>query len=224
MDNFVKSGNVVHEMYPQSDSCPYNFACSPSVASRCGFTTEQGRRDWLLFSHGNLSAESSIRISNSFEAQLGSTAPLYFWQLHSLLGDKPIIDIVTKFYESIFEDDEDVLFRRTFTQTGTVRQHVANTSSYWIDAMGGGATYDGGDYKLHILHMANAEEFMNARGASRWVFHMSKSLLKFKDKLNSIDMRIFPCIVEFLRVKMMKYARDHEWVFNESDFDSLREE
>lgn len=223
MDNFVHSGgSVVNELYPQPGSCPFGSASSAKHQSRCGFTTEQGRRDWLIFAYGELSAESTKKISNSFEADMDPCAPLYFWQIHSLLGDEPIIAIVRTFYESIFTD-EDALFRRTFIQTGTVGQHVTNTSSFWIDVMGGGATYDGGDYKLDILHTANAEEFMNAKGASKWVLHMTKSLLHHKDQLNRIDVRIYPCIVEFLRVKMMKYARDHEWTFNDSDFNTLRE-
>ena len=35
------------------------------------------------------------------------------------------------------------------------------------------------------------------------------------------DGRVKPCIVDFLRTKMVKYAKQHSWEFNEHDFEGL---
>ena len=41
------------------------------------------------------------------------------------------------------------------------------------------------------------------------------------DLCSATDGRVKPCIVDFLRTKMVKYAKQHSWEFNEHDFDGL---
>ena len=37
--------------------------------------------------------------------------PLYYWQVYSLLGPDPLVAIVRRFYEFVFDDDEDPAFK-----------------------------------------------------------------------------------------------------------------
>ena len=93
-----------------------------------------------------------------------------------------------------------------------------------MDAFGGGQYYHGGDYRLQFHHQHNAGQVMNDRGASRWMYHMSKTILQkgYVQKFNSIDVRILPCIIDFLHAKMVKYAQDFSWKFDNAPFEDLR--
>jgi len=98
-------------------------------------------------------------------------------------------------------------------------------SCFRADAFGGGPYYHGGDYRLNFHHQNNAEDVMNAAGATRWMHHMKHALLVkgHANRFNALDRRIFPCIVDFLDVKMQKYAVEHKWTFDKKPFDELRE-
>ena len=65
---------------------------------------------------------------------------------------------------------------------------------------------------------------MNEQGATRWMYHMSKTILNkgYVQKFNSMDVRILPCIIDFLHAKMVKYANDFKWKFDNSPFEDLR--
>lgn len=55
-------------------------------------------------------------------------------------------------------------------------------------------------------------------GAERWMFHMRAQLQATEREWNKIDERIYPCVVDYLHIKMQKYAAVHRWEFQESDF------
>jgi truncated hemoglobin YjbI len=162
------------------------------------------------------------------EADPDTSKPLYYWQLYSVIGTEPILSFIAEFYTRIFEDPQD-WFRTAFTGVDERKEaHIKAQSNYWIDVFGGGRVYWGGLSRLGFHHSSNhAEHVMNERGAKRWMWHMKHAirsydfnnqnppqLLLFKD-----DPRIVPTLVEFLRVKVLMYAKEHEWDFDDTDFD-----
>jgi truncated hemoglobin YjbI len=140
----------------------------------------------------------------------------HFWQLYSLIGSEPIVDFVQDFYERIFADDEAEWFRSVFVKVARLDHHVATQAAYWIDAMGGGRCYHGGNYRLSFHHHHNASEIMTASGTKRWMYHMRRALSSYR---KFTDPRIKPCIMDFLKTKMMTYAQEFEWDFDERDFE-----
>lgn len=140
--------------------------------------------------------------------------PLHFWQLYSRIGKEPIIELITDFYTRVFDDHDHPWFRDAFTRLAPLEHHIITQSQFWMDAMGGGRCYHGGEYRLHIHHQHNASTVMTAAGAQRWMVHMRAAL----DGIEFDDPRVKPCIMEFLRTKMMKYADQFAWDFDESDF------
>ena len=141
---------------------------------------------------------------------------MYFWQLYSLIGHEPIIDIVTDFYTRVYNDTEATWFRDAFTRIASKDHHIATQVMYWVDAMGGGRVYHGGNYRLRFHHEHNAGHVMTAKGATRWMYHMRGALIAYP-KFD--DPRVMPCIASFLKTKMPKYAEEFDWKFDESDFD-----
>ena len=188
----------------QRGGCPFS--------SGKGYATDQGRMDWLR-AHGLAERD----VSTSLDANPDPSAPLYYWQIHSLLGPRRIEDLVTNFYRRVYADFEDTHFRTAFTQISGIEHHIATQTAFWIDVMGGGRAYHGGDFRLNFHHTHNAASVMNAAGATRWMYHMGNALCE--TNFSDVDARIKPCIVDFLRVKMKKYASQHGWRFNEADFD-----
>ena len=178
-----------------------------------GYSTKDGRLQYLV-EHG-ISDSNAKTISSSVEADMDRSKPLYFWQLYSLIGHEPIIEIVKDFYKRVYADDEESWFRNAFSRIGGVEYHVQAQAMYWIDAFGGGKVYHGGSYRLSFHHHHNASEVMNAIGARRWMHHMRGALESQKFE----DPRVLPCIVDFLSTKMKTYAKEHEWEYDESDFD-----
>ena len=181
-------------------------------ASNSGYATADTRQDWLK--HKGIIADESML---SLEADSDTSKPLYFWQIYSLIGHRPILHIVRDFYLRVFDDSDDPEFRITFTRLGGVEYHIQRQAAYWIDSMGGGRFYHGGNHRILFHHTYNAEKVMNATGAARWMFHMRGAINAF-DFSRFQDARIKPCIVDFLKVRMMKYAFEHDWIFDESDF------
>lgn len=137
------------------------------------------------------------------------------------MGKRPIIQIVQFFYQRIFNDHDEPWFRAPFVRISGIEHHIATQVAFWIDAFGGGHAYHGGDARLNFHHERNAVTIMNARGAKRWMHHMTATLLELN--FDHIDKRVMPCIVDFIRTKMIKYAEHHEWKFDDSDFSALIE-
>ncbi len=134
--------------------------------------------------------------------------PLYFWQLYSILGDKPLEKLVGKFYENVFKDEED-WFREAFEQTGDIEYHIKGQCDFWLDAMGKGPTYKGGYGKLKLKHKL-VEEVMTEKGGKRWMYHMKNTLQELKPNLE-YDRRIVPCIQDFLDFFMKKYSIEFDF-------------
>jgi hypothetical protein len=130
-------------------------------ASSEGYATSSGREDWI---NANGQGSKSKNVPTSLEADSDPNAPLYYWQLYSLMGPKPIQDIVTRFYKKVYADDENPDFRSAFSEISDVEHHIETQTSYWVDAFGGGRVYHGGDYRLNFHHEHNAGQVMNAAG------------------------------------------------------------
>lgn len=186
----------------------------------CGYTTVQGRLDWLK-AHGITNSEAVKKISSSLFADPDLDAPLYYWQLFSILGQGNIVNIVSNFYERVYADNEERWFKKAFSDISDMDHHVQTQAAFWIDAFGGGKYYHGADGRLNYHHHYNAEAVMNAKGATRWMHHMRLAVLDMKPTYDAIDKRITPCIVDFLRTKMLKYADVHGWKFDNKDFEGL---
>mmetsp|Transcript_24100 Transcript_24100/g.41271 ORF Transcript_24100/g.41271 Transcript_24100/m.41271 type:complete len:226 (+) Transcript_24100:163-840(+) len=189
-----------------------------------------GRSDYLFHFYkvvdddGNRDGDTNVPTRSPI-ASRNIEDPLYPWQIYSLIGTKPILQIVTDFYERVFDDTENDWFRGVFVDVAPLNHHIQTQAAYWVDAMGGGKYYHGGNYRLTFHHTHNAREIMNAKGAKQWMHHMKGALLAVKDKsVFANDPRILTCIVSFLEAKMRTYATDHGWEFDESDFIFLRNE
>ena len=189
----------------------------------CGHTTVQGRLDWLG-AHG-IKADKADTISNSLVADLDTQKPLYYWQLFSLLGQDRIHAMVKTFYKHVYADKEAPWFREAFEAVSTMEHHITTQTQFWCDAMGGGKYYHGGDYRLKFHHTNNADAVMNAKGAQRWMYHMRRAVAENeqnpKASFAKVDPRILPCLKDFLHTKVMKYAQQHRWDFDNSDFDKF---
>ncbi|CAB9512415.1 Bacterial-like globin [Seminavis robusta] len=201
----------------------------------CPFQSKRGyvdaRRDYLNHFHKTTNdyddEEENPRDlpTESLVASTNLDDPLYFWQLHSIMGPKPVVDIVTNFYNRVFEDTENPWFRDVFERVAPKYHHIRTQVAYWVDAFGGGKIYHGGNFRLTFHHLNNANKIMNAQGAKRWMFHMRSALLhgQKQHRIFQDDPRVFPCIVLFLEVKMQMYAKEHRWRFDASDFEPLKQ-
>lgn len=185
-----------------------------------GCTTMHGRADWFEF-HGVTDPKTIEDIGTSLFANPDLDAPIYFWQLYSILGTKPLEAILENFYGRIFDDEEQHMFKQAFVDNGEIDHHVRTQVYYWIDAFGGGEFYYGSEGRINFHHLCHAEQVMDAKGATRWMFHMKRALQDNTPALEAIDPRALPCIYDFIRTKMMKYAIFHKWDYDDSDFDGV---
>lgn len=207
-----------------------SLRCSPLGQPRhnakCGYTTMQGRKDWLV-AHGVTQEKDIAAVAESLEADRDPHAPLYYWQLFSLLGLDRIHAMVTLFYQRVYADEEEEWFREAFVRISNMEHHITTQTQFWVDAMGGGKYYHGGDYRLTFHHEHNAESVMNARGAQRWMHHMRLAVADNErnpaTSFAAIDPRVLPCLKDFLRTKMLKYSKQHDWKFDNSDFEQFPE-
>lgn len=135
--------------------------------------------------------------------------PLYFWQLYSILGEKPLIMLITRFYEKVFDDTEEPWFKNAFEETGDIHYHIKGQCDFWLDVMGKGKTYDGGYGKLKLKHKL-ASDVMTEKGAERWMFHMKQTLQELRPNLD-YDRRIIPCIDDYLNYFMKKYSVEFDF-------------
>lgn len=131
--------------------------------------------------------------------------PIQFWQLYSVLGQDRIVGIVGDFYQRVFADED--WFRAVFARVGGVNHHIGTQASMWIDVMGGGPYYHGGEFRLNFHHTHNAHQLMDEKGARRWVKLMVETLDASTDHMTD-DVRVRPSINTFLTYFFGKYAID----------------
>ena len=177
-----------------------------------GFSTVETRKEYLEIKKLNESA-----VPDSLDGDLDTTKPLYYWQLYSIIGEDPIFDICTDFYNSVFADEDNPWFRRVFEKANPKKRHIYAQVGYWLDTMGAGQNYPGGSGRLSLHHYKNADQIMNAKGAKHWMYHMKIALKKNHHHFQR-DPRVLPCLVDFLETKMKSYADLHDWEFDDSDF------
>lgn len=171
-----------------------------------GYTTCILRKEFMETIHPDLREDPKIITLNGHE---NDTNNLYFWQLYSILGEDRITQLITDFYENVFNDTEDQFFSKVFKEFGTLEYHIKGQTNFWLDAMGGGKRYPGGEYRIKRHHDL-AKKIMNLKGALRWLQHMKNSLNKATTDLTD-DPRVKPCIIEFINFFMKKYGEEYQF-------------
>ena len=204
-----------------SVACSVAGTSSASLHSTAlGYTTLQGREDWLK-AHDITHPDAVKVISTSLMADKDLSKPLYYWQLFSIMGFEKIRNIVSTFYDRVYNDMDEIWFREAFERISDVHHHISTQTAFWVDTFGGGRYYHGADGRLNFHHSQNAASVMTERGAKRWMHHMRLTLKDHLGELNALDRRILPCLVDFLKTKMYKYSYLHSWNFDPSDFEGI---
>jgi len=103
------------------------------------------------------------------------------------------------------------LLRSVFDEAAPQEHHINAQVAYWMDAFGAGRSYHGGEHRLNFHHTYNAPSIMNVKGATRWMHHMTVTLMQLlqEGRFSQYDPRVFGCIVTFLETKMRTYAMQH---------------
>lgn len=174
------------------------------------------RQDYLKF-HPDVEDAAT----ESIEADMDTSKPLYFWQIYSIWGKDPITDICTAFYDSIYaidDNSEDASLKQEFERLEPKKHHIKAQISFWVDSMGGGKEYPGGTDRLIYHHEFKAERVMNAKGAKHWIRHMKIAIQQSYDPHFQKDPRILASVIAFLETKMKSYAEMHSWEFDPNDF------
>ena len=183
----------------------------PKYPTQHGYMTEKIQRDYITsaIARDLLPAEAH-RMPDilSLTASEDAEQPVQFWQLHSVLGQQPIVRLVQDFYGRVFQQED--WFTSVFKRVGGVEHHVATQASMWVDVMGGGPYYHGAEFRLNFHHTHNAMALMNDKGADLWARLMVETL-DASDDLRSADPRIRRSINTFLAFFMAKYAEDFEF-------------
>ena len=150
------------------------------------------------------------RVANivSLSAPKDIEKPIQFWQLYSVIGENRIVGIVKNFYERVFDDEK--WFSSVFAQIAGIQHHINTQSSMWIDVMGGGFYYQGGEYRLNFHHTHNAFNLMNQKGAQRWMKLMVETL-NDSSKYMTEDKRVRISINTFLTHFFGKYAEEFKF-------------
>jgi len=199
-------------------------AAENSPEPRYGFLTQHVKERFLQSQvRAGLLPESVLtdeRI-NSLQANPDISEPLYFWQIYSLTGRRPIRRLVERFYKRVFEDKDAPWFKAGFESTfegeesnvQDYRYHITAQSLMYIDCFGGGRMYFGAEKRLAVHHeKQRASLVMNARGARQWFAYMRAALDESEQaELNAIDPRIRVAINTFLTSFMEKYAKDYDF-------------
>lgn len=183
----------------------------PSYPTSNGYLTETIRNQYISKAvDKKLLPENAYRLAHliSLEASNDESRPIQFWQLYSVLGQDRIVDIVHSFYKRVFDDEE--WFSSVFAAVGGIGHHVNTQASMWVDVMGGGLYYHGGEFRLNFHHTHNAMALMNDKGAERWVKLMLQTLNDPSLDLTD-DSRVRPAINTFLAHFMTKYADDFQF-------------
>jgi len=147
--------------------------------------------------------------------------PLYFWQIYGLTGRQPILDLLTSFYDSVYDDDDPEYrdFRAAFENSSSKKYHVNVQTVMYCDCFGGGRLYFGGERRLDTHHRdTGAADILDGRGARRWAYHMRRGLDDRAPHLNAVDPRIRGAIGTFLMFFMDKYASQFDFDASEIDF------
>lgn len=178
----------------------------PSFTPDVGHMTESIRRQYIEKAiAGKQLPRGAHRMPQilSLTASNDSRQPIQFWQLYSVLGEQRIVKLVSKFYQLVFADED--WFSSVFARVGDLNHHINTQSAMWIDVMGGGAAYHGGEFRLSFHHNHNALRLMNDRGAKRWVQLMAQTLNDASLDLTT-DPRVRPAINTFLAYFVDRYA------------------
>jgi len=149
----------------------------------------------------------------SLEASNDTKKPIQFWQLYSVLGQDPIVGIVSNFYQLVFANEK--WFSTVFAQVGDVNHHIGTQASMWLDVMGGGPYYHGAEYRLNFHHTHNAHMLMNEKGAKRWSKLMVQALESSQNFMTD-DPRVRLSINTFLTYFFAKYANDFNFKSHET--------
>ena len=173
-----------------------------------GFITNQYRNEYIE-TKLTKDAYNQNHIMTMY-ADENTTNILYFWQLYSILGEDRIYLFIKNFYERIFDDTSDMLFRNTFKNLGTIEYHIKGQQQFWMDLMGGGKHYAGGEPRL-TRHHDFAKDIMNKKGAAKWLNHMGNTLNSSLVDLSD-DVRVKRCIIDFVFFFMQKYAKQYNFV------------
>ena len=152
----------------------------------------------------------------SLNASVNIEDPIYFWQLQSVIGKKRIKDIITHFYQNVFDDVKAPWFRDFFVDLGPLEYHVNSQTRFWWDLTGPGNEYTGGMKRLKLKHKL-AKEVMTDDGSARWMYHFMKALRQ--SDLGNQPVRVIVCIIDFINFFMKRYATEFD--FNFIDFNKL---
>lgn len=180
----------------------------PNYPTRHGYMSEKIQRDYILAATAQkLLPVDAHRMADiiTLNAPNDLSKPIQFWQLYSVLGQDRIVAIVRNFYERVFADEE--WFTSVFARVGGVEHHIMTQASMWIDVMGGGPAYHGGDFRLNFHHTHNAMQLMTDRGAERWT-RLMLDTLDACDRHMTDDPRVRPALNTFMNFFMGKYAQE----------------
>lgn len=188
----------------------------PEFPTRPGYMTEKIQRDYIQAAVAKeLLPTQAHRMADivSLTAPSDVSKPIQFWQLYSVLGQDPIVELIQSFYHRVFEQDD--WFRAVFERVGGINHHINTQASMWIDVMGGGPYYHGAEFRLNFHHTHNAMQLMNDKGAALWSSLMLETL-DASSHLIANDPRIRTSINTFLSFFMGKYA--DEFAFENRSF------
>lgn len=188
----------------------------PDFSTRSGYLTESTRDKYIssAIAKGILPKDAH-RMAEliSLSAPIDETKPIQFWQLYSVLGKDRVVRIVAAFYARVFDDED--WFRSVFERVGPLNHHINTQAAMWLDVMGGGPYYHGGDFRLNFHHTHNAIQLMNEKGAKRWVALMVETLDSSQKHMTD-DSRVRPSINTFLSHFFGKYADDFNFKNSET--------
>ena len=188
----------------------------PNYPTGNGYLTEVTRNKYIEAAIKNgVLPENAHRMPQiiSLTAPNDITKPIQFWQLYSVLGKDRILNIIKNFYERVFDDEE--WFRSVFARVGEANHHVNTQAGLWLDVMGAGPAYHGGEFRVNFHHTHNAIQLMNEKGAKRWVRLMVDNLDASANHMTR-DPRVRPGINTFLTHFFGKYASDFNFEIRES--------
>jgi len=179
----------------------------PNYVPNYGNLTEKIMKEFILNYYHKQTLEN--KEITSLIASNDITKPLYFWQLYSILGETYIEDLIRLFYAKLFNDNKNKWFSDEFIEIGSIEYHVRGQKKFWLDIMGGGEYYTGGEKKLHNYHKL-VKNIMTSEGARVWMKHMNDAL---NEMTYTNDLRVRKCIDVFLNYFMTKYAIEFDFNF-----------
>ncbi len=183
----------------------------PIYQSERGYLTETTQQKFITKAVASkLLPKDAHRIPEilSLKAPNDMKKPIQFWQLYSVLGQDPIVGIVSDFYRRVFADEK--WFRTPFARVGDLNHHIGAQASMWLDVMGGGPYYHGAEYRLNFHHTHNAHMLLDEKGARRWAKLMILAL-ESSQHLMTDDPRVRLSINTFLAHFFAKYASDFKF-------------